>query len=161
MTNWNTYAQKHLNAGKTQEEVANLLVHEAAKDKTLAAMLLSLGARQVARNATTAGRRPGASETWDAPAGPSAIRLPAEAAADARRTFLDTYKLWGGTIAIGDATSKDLADSARSHDTQARGHDATAAFERGIGKVIEKSGKRVRDVMKADEVEKRAKERGL
>lgn len=139
-----SYIKRFGHSGAARE-----LIKDAAKDGELSKHLLQLGAAQEVRNAMGAGRKPSNSPGPISPPGPYPAPKPGEdidLPADIARRWMDEYHLFGSDVTLAKATAKDLANSAREHDAHAKGHNATAAFERAVALRLEKTGKRVEQV---------------
>jgi hypothetical protein len=162
--NWKNEAYKALQSRSPENAICELL-RQAKTNQGLQEELLKLGAGQAIRSVLTEGRRPSAA----VPEAPNARQpnearasepiWPSRAGAEAKKRFMDVYRLFGGEMLLSQATAVDLAVSARKHDAQAKGHNAAAAFEREVGKIVQKSGKRVGDVCDDAKLKEMAKKR--
>lgn len=148
--NWLKFAANLLRESGSPQATAHALLQTAKTTPDLREHLLKLGADQLARNAVTSGRST-ATHHIPEPGSPRApIVLPAQAAREAKARFMDTYRLYGGDILIGDATRNDSADAARLHDAQSKGHSGSATFLREVGKRLPDASKTVRSVWRDD-----------
>ena len=161
--NWKDEAYKASQNRSPKNAIFELL-RQAKTNQNLQNELLRLGAGQAIRSVLTEGRRPRAAapeQPSASPARPNASEpiWPSRAGAEAKKRFMDVYRLFGGEMLLSQATAVDLAVSARKHDAQAKGHNAAAAFEREVGKIVQKSGKRVGDVCDDAKLKEMAKKR--
>jgi hypothetical protein len=113
--------------------------------------VITIGADRLVREYLSKARQPGSytsDRVFDGtrPLSPERVAqikrvvMPAQAAQEARRRFMDTATLYGGHIPLAKATWRDAAESARKYGTVKVANERMEKFHRWFGETLKRAG---------------------